>query len=153
MTDIAAAIGIGQMKRVDEVTERRRVLAGRYLDAFAKDGWDVAVGVELPAGGPGVGEEAAQTNWHMFQIVLPGQWTTARFQARMKERWRIGVGHHYPPIHLFRLYRDTVGSRDGMFPVAERIGKHIATLPLFVGMAKEDVDRVVAAVRATLAKV
>jgi len=53
----------------------------------------------------------------------------------------IGIGVHYPAIHLFALYR-SLGHRDGEFPHAERIGRQIATLPLFPAMADADVDRV-----------
>ena len=62
----------------------------------------------------------------------------------------IGVGVHYPAMHLFSLYR-SLGWRAGQFPHAERIGRSIATLPLFPAMKDEDVDRVCDAVRKILA--
>jgi hypothetical protein len=63
----------------------------------------------------------------------------------------IGVGVHYPAIHLLSLYRD-MGHRGGEFPVAERLGAQIATLPLFPAMRDEDVERVCRAVAAALGK-
>jgi dTDP-4-amino-4,6-dideoxygalactose transaminase len=68
----------------------------------------------------------------------------------MKEHG-IGVGVHYPALHLFSLYRQ-FGFKEGDFPVAEDIGRRIVTLPLFPAMADGDVDRVCSALTATLAK-
>jgi hypothetical protein len=55
----------------------------------------------------------------------------------------IGVGVHYPAIHLFTAYR-ALGYREGQFPNAERIGRQTVTLPLFPAMEMSDVERVVA---------
>jgi len=59
----------------------------------------------------------------------------------------IGVGVHYPAIHLFSAYR-ALGYREGQFPNAERIGRETVTLPLFPAMALSDVERVVTAATA-----
>ena len=83
------------------------------------------------------------TNWHLFQIVLPDTITRADFMARMKE-YNIGIGYHYAPIHLFKLYR-ALGFKEGMFPVAEHIGKQIVSLPMFYAMNESDVERTCAA--------
>ena len=61
----------------------------------------------------------------------------------------IGVGVHYPAMHLFSLYR-ALGWREGQFPDAERIGKGIVTLPLFPAMKIADVERVCDAVARVL---
>ena len=63
----------------------------------------------------------------------------------------IGVGVHYPAIHLLSLYRD-MGHHSGEFPIAERIGARIVTLPLFPAMRDEHVERVCRAVASTLAQ-
>ena len=57
-------------------------------------------------------------------------------------------GVHYPPIHLFSYYR-SLGWREGMLPVAERIGRGIVTLPLFPAMQAADVERVCATLSET----
>ncbi len=62
----------------------------------------------------------------------------------------IGVGVHYPAMHLFKLYR-RLGWREGQFPHAERIGRQIVTLPLFPRMADGDVERVCEAAKKVLA--
>ena len=61
----------------------------------------------------------------------------------------VGIGYHYPPIHLLSLYRER-GFKEGMLPVAERVGRLIVSLPMFNTMIKEDVERSVAAVKAVL---
>lgn len=135
LTDIAARIGLGQLDRLVEFTARRRALAQRYFARFDRERL-AELGIELPV------EDFVDTNWHMFQIVLPGR--RAAFMAAMRARG-IGIGVHYPAIHRFTLYRN-LGWRDGQFPCAERIGARIVTLPLFPEMNDADVDRVVEAV-------
>jgi dTDP-4-amino-4,6-dideoxygalactose transaminase len=79
----------------------------------------------------------------MFQVLLPPERDRGTFIACMKDRG-IGVGVHYPALHLFTLYR-RLGFRDGDFPQAEDVGRRTVTLPLFPAMADEDVDRVCSA--------
>jgi len=92
----------------------------------------------------------AQTNWHMFQVVLP--WARLRGgRAAVMEAMRaanIGTGVHYPAVHLFSFYRSQ-GWREGMLPHAERIGRGILTLPLFPAMSDADVERVCTCLAAT----
>lgn len=132
LTDIAAAIGLGQLRHLDEFSARRRELARHYFDHFDRNS-----GCELPP------ENFTESNWHMFQVVLPLEHmsiTRGEFIARMKAR-AIGIGVHYPPIHLFQLYRK-LGFGAGQFPHAEHVGAGIATLPLFPAMTEADVERV-----------
>jgi dTDP-4-amino-4,6-dideoxygalactose transaminase len=138
LTDVAACIGLGQLRRLDEFTNRRRHLARLY---FAQ--WDRSLGCDLPL------PDFENSNWHMFQVVLPSHRKRAEFIAAMRGLG-IGVGVHYPPIHLFELYR-RLGWREGQFPHAERIGRSIVTLPLFPAMADGDVMRVCEAARKVLA--
>ena len=137
LTDIAARIGLGQLQRLAEFTAARRVLARRYFDTF-----DRGLGCVLPTA------DFEQSNWHMFQVLLPDGVERGRFIAGMAERG-IGIGVHYPAIHRFAAFRK-LGYGDGDFPVAERIGRSIVTLPLFPAMDPGDVDRVCAAVTAVL---
>ena len=139
LTDVAARIGLGQLPHLDRFTQRRRALAQRYFKL-----WDASLACELPV------EDYEQSNWHMFQVVLPPHVERAGFVAAMREQG-IGVGVHYPAMHLFKLYR-RLGWREGQFPHAERIGRGIVTLPLFPRMADGDVDRVCEAVKKVLKK-
>ncbi len=142
MTDIAAAIGLGQFAHIDAITEKRRSLAQHYFDVFGPD-FEAQSGAQLPVA------DFENSNWHMYQLVLPERITRAAFMEKMMER-QIGIGYHYPPIHLLKLYRDR-GFREGMFPIAERVGRLIVSLPMFTAMSKEDVERAVGAVKSVLA--
>jgi len=136
LTDIAARIGLGQMQHLESFTARRRMLARRYFERFDADS-----GCVLPL------EDYAGCNWHMFQVLLPlarMRIDRGGFIQAMHQRG-IGVGVHYPAMHLFGLYR-RLGYNPGDFPEAERIGSTTVTLPLFPGMADTDVDCVCAAV-------
>jgi dTDP-4-amino-4,6-dideoxygalactose transaminase len=80
--------------------------------------------------------------------VLPDRIKRSDFMAKMMEK-NIGIGFHYAPIHLFTLYRER-GFREGMFPVAERVGRQTVTLPMFFSMTEKDVERAVGAVKSVL---
>jgi dTDP-4-amino-4,6-dideoxygalactose transaminase len=88
----------------------------------------------------------------VFTPLLPlPQLTLTRLEyiEAMKARG-IGVGVHYPAIHLFSCYR-ALGYHEGQFPHAERIGRETVTLPLFPAMQLSDVERVVEATNTILA--
>lgn len=141
LTDLAAVIGLGQLKRIDTFNARRRELARRYLAQ-----WDPSLAFELPPA-----DLENHGNWHMFQPLLPRAFAPKRgaFIERMKALG-IGVGVHYPAMHLFSLFRAR-GHARGDFPVAEDIGARTVTLPLFPAMTDADVDRVCGAVAAVTA--
>jgi dTDP-4-amino-4,6-dideoxygalactose transaminase len=136
LSDVAAAVGLGQLRHLEEFNAKRRALVARYFELWAED-----PPLRLPERGD------AGHSWHVFTPLLPlATLSLSRlaFIEAMKERG-IGVGVHYPAIHLFSAYR-ALGYRDGQFPNAERIGRETVTLPLFPSMESGDVERVVRAV-------
>jgi dTDP-4-amino-4,6-dideoxygalactose transaminase len=140
LSDVAAAVGLGQLRHLEEFNARRRALVARYFELWGED-----PPLRLPARGD------AGHSWHIFTPLLPlatRPISRGEFMAAMHARG-IGVGVHYPAIHLFSAYR-AFGYREGQFPNAERIGRETVTLPLFPGMAPGDVERVVAATNAVL---
>lgn len=141
MTDVAAAIGLGQFAHIDAITAHRKSLAKHYFDIFGND-FEAKYGAQLPV------PDVENSNWHMFQLVLPERITRADFMEQMMAR-QIGIGYHYPSIHLLGLYRER-GFKEGMFPIAERVGRRIVSLPMFNTMQKEDVLRAVEAVKSVL---
>jgi dTDP-4-amino-4,6-dideoxygalactose transaminase len=143
MTDITAAIGLGQMANIEAITSHRRALAQHYFDCFGPD-FEERTGAQLPL------PAFDTSNWHLFQIILPQRdgLTRAGFMAKMMEL-NIGIGYHYAPIHLFTLYRER-GFHEGMFPVAERVGHLTVTLPMFYAMTLAEVERAVEAVKSVL---
>jgi len=137
LTDIAARIGLGQLPQIDGFNEKRRELARHYFACFEE-----SLDCQLPP------ENFTDSNWHMFQILLPldkMNISRAEFIEQMRQR-EIGVGVHYPAIHLFSLYRG-LGCREGDFPHAEKVGRETVTLPLFPGMSLQDVERVCMAIK------
>lgn len=137
MTDVSAAIGLGQLKHIDDFNAKRLELAKAYFRLL-----DPQLGLELPPA------DFSNSNWHMFQPLLPlDKMSISRgeFIAQMKEKG-IGIGVHYPALHLFSYYRKQ-GYTEGMFPHAEHIGATTITLPLFPAMEVSDVERVCNALR------
>ena len=144
MTDVAARIGLGQLPHLDEFTGKRRELATAYFEEFEKT---PISGLGLPV------KNFADSNWHMFQVMLPEARLGVKRAVIMEELHAAGIGTavHYPAVHLFALYR-RMGWKDGDFPNAEYAGRNILTLPLFPAMALGDVCRVVRALSAVIGR-
>jgi dTDP-4-amino-4,6-dideoxygalactose transaminase len=136
LTDVAARVGLGQLPHIDAFNLKRRELARYYFELF--DAPDVgSLGLGLPP------RDFEQSNWHMFQVVLPDRLAIRRAEVMQQMHLAgIGSGVHYPAIHLFGVYRD-LGWKDGDCPIAEKICRNILTLPLFPAMTREDAKRVV----------
>ena len=139
LTDINAAIGLGQLPRLAAITQRRGELAQAYFAAAVE--FELAeLGIELP---PQTNATGAITNWHMFQVLLPTHQLSggrAAVMGALRDA-SIGTGVHYPAMHLFTHYK-SLGWREGMLPHSERVGRSILTLPLFAQMQTEDPRRV-----------
>jgi dTDP-4-amino-4,6-dideoxygalactose transaminase len=139
LTDVNAVIGLQQLKQLPAYQARRTALARQYFDAIRAEikstGLDLQL--ELPV------ENFTETNWHMFQVVLPLEQLDcdrAQVMTELKELG-IGTGVHYPAITGFTLYKN-LGYQSSSTPVAERIGKSILTLPLFPTMKDQDIGRI-----------
>jgi dTDP-4-amino-4,6-dideoxygalactose transaminase len=144
LTDVAARVGLGQLPRIDEFNAKRRELVRAYFELFERPAVK-AIGCGLPVA------DFTQTNWHMFQVVLPGERLTIKRADVMAKMHAAGVGTgvHYPPIHLFAVYR-RLGWKEGDFPLAEATCRNILTLPLFPTMTRADAVRVVDTLAAIL---
>ena len=142
LTDVAARVGLGQLPHLEDFTQKRRQLVKRYFDLLTPH---TALGFQLPIA------DFEMSNWHMFQVVLSEtQLTVKRAQVMADlDAAGIGSGVHYPPIHLFALYR-RLGWKSGDLPHAEYIGRNILTLPLYPTMTDADVERVATALVAIL---
>jgi len=144
LTDVAARVGLGQLARLAEFNRKRRDLARAYFDQFAALA-AARVGLGLPVA------DFTQSNWHMFQVLLPEERLRVKRADLMAQLHAagIGTGVHYPAIHRFALYRRQ-GWKDGDFPHAEYAGRNLLTLPLFPAMTPADVARVAATLIALL---
>lgn len=132
MSDIAAAIGIVQLKRLDEMNRNRRRIVERYTEAFGGLNW-----LELPVERPFV-----KSSWHLYQVKLPGEEQRDRFVAHLLTNG-IAPGVHYMPIHLHPCYRQIKST----CPTASEVWKRIVTLPIYSDLTEEDLARVIYAVQ------
>jgi dTDP-4-amino-4,6-dideoxygalactose transaminase len=150
LTDINAVIGLHQLKQLPAFQARRSALARLYFDAIRsemKSAGLEGLHLELPV------ENFTDSNWHMFQVVLPLEQLHAdrsQVMTELKEHG-IGSGVHYPIITGFTLYQK-LGYKTEATPIAERIGRSILTLPLFPGMMDEDIARIASALVGILKK-
>jgi dTDP-4-amino-4,6-dideoxygalactose transaminase len=150
LTDVNAVIGLHQLKQLPAYQVRRASLAHQYFDAIRTElklaGLE-NLKLELPV------ENFTESNWHMFQVVLPLEQLDcdrAQVMTELKDLG-IGTGVHYPAITGFTLYKNQ-GYKTSDTPIAERIGRAILTLPLFPGMADADIGRIASGLAGILKK-
>jgi dTDP-4-amino-4,6-dideoxygalactose transaminase len=144
LTDVNAVIGLHQLKQLDQFQQRRIELAKDYFLKIDQAGL-VHKDLGLPVA------DFEQSNWHMFQVILPLarlQRSRGDIMSALKEHG-IGTGAHYPIITNFNLYRK-LGYSPESTPIAAEIGRSILTLPLFPTMSTHDIDRVVQALTQVL---
>jgi perosamine synthetase len=138
LTDIACALGLQQLTKLEANLARRREIAAKYTAALR-----AVAGIVVPA----VRSEVSPA-WHLYPIRLD----LTRLSAGRAEIFRalraenIGVNVHYIPVHLHPYYKERFGYRGGEFPVAESAYESLITLPMFHGMGDSDLEDVVAAV-------
>jgi perosamine synthetase len=137
LTDIACALGLHQMTKLDANLARRRQVAAQYTAEFR-----TMRGVLPPQTRPDVNPA-----WHLYPIRLDLNKLSASrreiFQALRAEN--IGVNVHYIPVHCHPYYRDRFGYKGGEYPVAEAAYECLISLPMFHGMTDSDVQDVVRA--------
>jgi len=144
LTDVNAVIGLHQLKQLDQFQQRRIELAKDYFLKIDQAGL-VHKDLGLPVA------DFEQSNWHMFQVILPLarlQRSRGDIMSALKEHG-IGTGAHYPIITNFDLYRK-LGYSPESTPIAAEIGRSILTLPLFPTMSSHDIERVVQALTQVL---
>jgi perosamine synthetase len=138
LPDIACALGLQQLGRLDANVARRRAIAARYSAALRE-----MPGAIVPAIAQGV-----LPAWHLYPIRVDSSRLTAGraevFRALRAEN--IGVNVHYVPVHLHPYYRDRFGYKGGEFPNAESAYESLISLPMFHGMTDADVADVISAV-------
>ncbi len=141
MTDIAASLGIHQLKKVNAFQQKRAQIAAMYDEALA--GLPI---IRPPHAAPG-----DMHAWHLYVTQLSDDAGVSRdvFIERMFAQG-IGCSVHYIPLHLQPYWRDTYQLTPDMFPVSQRVYGRTVSLPLYTRMTEADVVRVVDAVKVAL---
>lgn len=141
MTDLAAALGISQLKKANSFQQKRAKIAAMYDEGLS------SLPIILPPR-PAVGD---LHSWHLYVIQLRDIVGVSRdlFIERMFEQG-IGCSVHYIPLHLHPYWRDSYSLKPEMFPVSQRVYERTVSLPLYSRMTETEVSRVIAAVKRAL---
>ncbi|MDD5482045.1 MAG: aminotransferase class I/II-fold pyridoxal phosphate-dependent enzyme [Kiritimatiellae bacterium] len=145
LTDIAAALGRTQLKRLDNFIQKRSELAGMYREKLKN------IPELIPLKDPAWPIRHA---WHLFIVRMDvdrARISRDDFMEALK-RLNIGTGLHFRAVHLQKFYREHMGFERGMLPATEWNSDRILSLPLFPDMHAEDVDDVIGAAKEVLAK-
>jgi len=137
MTDFQAALGISQMKKLEEYIRRRNEIAEYYNREFS-----AVEGITVPQTKPGI-----RHAWHIYTVLLK-QHNRDDIFKRLRAAG-IGVNVHYIPIYKFSYYLENLPQNE-QFPVTEETYRSIITLPLFPLMTDDDAETVVSAVKTAL---
>jgi perosamine synthetase len=144
LTDIAAAIGIHQLSKAEQMRQMREKIACYYREALA----DVEE-IELPPV-----DENRIHSWHLFPIKLRLEQLSIdrnEFIERLKENG-VGCSVHWRPLHLHPYYQETFGWRPEDLPAATAAWERSISLPIFPGMKDEDVEHVALTVKELTAR-
>ncbi len=141
LTDIAAALGIHQLKRAREFHAKRERIAALYDEGFRN----------LPVITPPRPPAGDQHAWHLYPLRLAddARIERDRFVEKLFEAG-IGCSVHYIPLHLHPYWRDRYGLTPAQFPHSQRAYERMVSLPIYTRMSDGDVERVLAAARAAL---
>jgi perosamine synthetase len=142
LSDIACALGLAQLDRLDSMLAGRAAVAELYREAL--DGIE-----ELALPCPDSGGD--RRGWFVFVVQLPPGVDRDATVRALGERG-VQSKPYLPAIHLMSFYRERYGHRPGEFPVCEAVAERSIALPFFPGMAEAQVARVVQTLRAVLGR-
>jgi perosamine synthetase len=141
-TDLQAAVGLGQLEKLDEILELRAGAAARYAELLAN-----VDGVEVP-----LPDDADHVrSWFVYVVLLDSGIDRTRVAARLAEDG-IECGEYLPCIHLQPYMREAYGFGEGLCPVAEDASHRTLALPFFPGLERGDQERVAEALAGAIAK-
>jgi perosamine synthetase len=140
LSDIACAVGIGQLERLDEMLAGRARVAQLYREALGS-----LEGLELPC----ADMDGNRRGWFVFVVQLPRCRDRDQVVRELTARG-IPSKPYFPAVHLMSFYRERYGHREGEFPVCEDVAARSIALPFFPSMAEGQVEQVALAVRAVL---
>jgi len=144
MTDIQAALGSSQLKKLDSFVNRRKEIIKAYNEVFEKIS-QIQIPYQLPE---------TDSSWHLYILKLNlDQLTVSRKEVFEElQKLNIGVNVHYIPVHTLPYY-EQLGYKKGSVPLTEKLYEGIISLPLFPLMQDQDVEDVIEAVKLVIGKV
>jgi perosamine synthetase len=142
LSDVACAIGLAQLDRLEEMLAARARAAALYREALAG-----VEGLELPCEDRG----AERRGWFVFVVQLPRGVDRDETVRRLAERG-VQSKPYLPAIHLMSFYRERFGYRMGMFPICEDVAARSLALPFFPGIAEGHVSRVARSLRTAIGR-
>ena len=138
--DVRAAMGIGQVEKLDEILRLRDAVAARYGELLG--GID---GVELPC----ADDAEHKRSWFVYVVAVPDNGARERVIAHF-ERESIGFNRYLPSIHLQPYMRERYGFREGLCPVSEDLSSRTLALPFFTALERDAQERVADVLAAAL---
>ena len=144
LTDMQAALGLSQLRRIDAINGARARLAARYDELFRE------IPEIRPLAAPTGYDSVHAHHLYVVRVDTP-KIDRNTFMAELKKR-NIGTGLHFRCAHLQKFYREHYGFAPGMLPATEYNSDRICSLPLFPAMTENDVADVVAAIKDVLAR-
>ncbi|MCX7731412.1 MAG: DegT/DnrJ/EryC1/StrS family aminotransferase, partial [Candidatus Caldatribacterium sp.] len=142
MTEMSAALGISQLRRIDTLLANRDRVARLYT-AYLRG----LYGVQTPVVRPSV-----RMSWFVYVVALPEKVSRRRVMEYMEEQG-VPTRAYFPPVNLQGYIRRLLKTHEGMLPVTESIAQRTLALPFYGAMTEEDVRMVVEVFRAALDKV
>jgi perosamine synthetase len=139
LSDIACAVGIAQMGRLDSMLAARARVAGWYYEALGELERDR--GLQLPCR-DGAHHDGDTRGWFVFTIQVPHDGPSSDDVINALRAQGVSAKPYLPAVHLMSYYKDTFGYREGMFPIAEDIASRSLALPFFPQMTQSQVERV-----------
>jgi UDP-4-amino-4-deoxy-L-arabinose-oxoglutarate aminotransferase len=138
MTDMSAALGLGQLARLDEINKKRTERAMKYRELLSE------IDEVVPLSDPSY---AIKHAWHLFVVrLVTDRIRRDDFMFELKKR-NIGTGLHFQAVHLQKYYRESMGTYQGMLPNTEWNSDRICSLPLFPDMTDGDIHDTVSAIK------
>ncbi len=141
MDEMSAALGIAQMRKLDEILEKRQKVAETY-NKLLKD----AEGVIPPYVAPW-----AKMSWFVYVAKLENGIDRDRVIEYL-DMEGVDARPYFPPIHLQPFYREMFGYKEGDFPVTEEVSKRTLALPFYTGLETRDIERVVKTLKKAIKK-
>jgi perosamine synthetase len=140
LSDIACALGLAQLERLDQMLAGRVRVAAAYREALAG-----IEGLQLPC----PDADGARRGWFVFVVQLPRE-TDRDATVRALAEYGVPSKPYFPAVHLMTFYRERFGHGPGEFPVCEDVAERSIALPFFPDMTDGQVDRVADALRGVL---